>query len=141
MKWFLCWNILDSNSIDDTGKKKLGTSSSSTDINLQEIAMLERLSQDTKVIVKSQQRGERDLTVEEKLEALKTLYRSTPSRFLSRFGKFLVADDAKCFEKLSEEDDYDAAFQLKEIKKLWNKGMFINMFIVAKVCMIIVMIR
>lgn len=84
--------------------------------------MLERLTKDAKVIVKSQQRGERDLTAEEKLDALKSLYCSAPARFLTRFGNFLVADDAKCFEKLHEEDDYDAVCQLNEIKKLWNKG-------------------
>ncbi len=93
-------------------------------INLKEkeTEMLERLSKDAKVIVKSQQRGERDLTAEEKLDALKSLYCSAPVRFLSRFGNFLVADDAKCFEKLREEDDYDAVCQLKEVEKLWNKG-------------------
>ena len=67
---------------------------------------------------KHQQRGEPDLTHSEKLHIATELLENKPGAFLTRFGKFLEAEDLVNFEALS--DDYIIGFQLKEIRTRLN---------------------
>lgn len=65
-------------------------------------------------IIKSQQKDERDLTVEEKIDVLSNMLRSKPATFLARFGSVLDETDLNYFSKFS---DYDVAIQVKELLK------------------------
>lgn len=67
-------------------------------------------------VVKSQQRGEPDLTVDEKVTILLGILDRSPSSFLMRFGKYLVEDDLRNFHHL--EGDYEIDFRLKEVKNI-----------------------
>ena len=65
-----------------------------------------------------QQRGEPDLTFDEKREIAAELLDRKPAIFLSRFGKHISSEDLAYFEPL--KDDYVIDFHLKEIEKLHN---------------------
>lgn len=68
--------------------------------------------------VKSQQRGEPDLTISEKVSILRNIFDISPGSFLMRFGNYLVEDDLKNFDHLKE--DYEIAFQLKELSETFD---------------------
>ncbi|XP_060071957.1 coiled-coil domain-containing protein 97-like [Ylistrum balloti] len=76
--------------------------------------MLTRLSQ-TEAHFKHQQRGEADLSCEDKKEIAISILEKSPSLFLARFGAYLGADDLEYFRDKS--DDYEIQFYLKQIKK------------------------
>ncbi|ODN01647.1 Coiled-coil domain-containing protein 97 [Orchesella cincta] len=84
--------------------------------------MLERLSKNTQVMVRSQQRDEPDLSAEQKLDALKAIFETHPDQFLVRFGKFLKASDSECFEHHRRGGDYNIVFHLSEVEKSWKAG-------------------
>ncbi|CAL8074604.1 unnamed protein product [Orchesella dallaii] len=84
--------------------------------------MLERLSKNSQVMVKSQQRDEPDLSAEQKLDALRVVFETHPDQFLVRFGKFLRSTDSKCFEGHRREGNYNVIFQLNEVEKSWKAG-------------------
>ena len=65
-----------------------------------------------------QQRGEPDLTFDEKWEIAAELLDRKPAIFLSRFGKHISSENAAYFEPLKH--DYVIDFHLKEIEKLHN---------------------
>ena len=65
---------------------------------------------------KSQQRGDADLTYEEKYNIAEKLLSEKPSTFLSRYGKYLSEDDLLCFDSM--RNDYMVAFYLKELKQM-----------------------
>lgn len=70
---------------------------------------------------KHQQRGEPDLTSEEKLEIASDLLDHKPSIFLSRFGSYLYEEDLKYFQNMT--GDYTIDFHLREIReRLKNFG-------------------
>lgn len=71
------------------------------------------------VIVKSQQRDEPDLTVDQKVDILKDILDKKPAVFLTRFGKFLTIEELLYFESI-ESNDYELQFRLKELQKLSN---------------------
>ena len=77
--------------------------------------MLYRIA-NSDAVVKSQQRGEPDLTVDEKVTILLGILDRSPGSFLMRFGKYLVEDDLRNFDHL--EGDYEIDFRLKEVKKI-----------------------
>ncbi|KAK2707046.1 coiled-coil domain-containing protein 97-like [Artemia franciscana] len=66
--------------------------------------------------LKSQQRGEPDLTPQEKWGIIQELLEQKPAFFLSRFSRFLSLEHLKYFEK--HADDYEVLFHLKEARKL-----------------------
>ncbi|XP_068728482.1 coiled-coil domain-containing protein 97-like [Montipora capricornis] len=66
-------------------------------------------------VVKSQQRGEPDLTAAEKVSILQKILDKSPGSFLMRFGNYLVEDDLGNFEHLIA--DYEIAFRVKEVEK------------------------
>ena len=66
--------------------------------------------------IKSQQRGEPDLTQEQKLEALRSLLHEKPGAFLMRFGKVLDDKDLAWFDRLSSMD-FEVDFRVKELRK------------------------
>ena len=65
---------------------------------------------------KSQQRGEPDLTYQEKYDIADKLLKDKPSIFLARFGKYLSEADLMYFESM--KDDYMITFHLKELKQI-----------------------
>ena len=67
-------------------------------------------------VVKSQQRGEPDLTVDEKVTILQGILDRSPGSFLMRFGKYLVEEDLRNFDHL--KGDYEIDFHLKEVKNI-----------------------
>lgn len=91
-------------------------------LNVNEISMLERLAHNPNAMVKSQQRDEPDMSSEEKLKVLKAAYCTCPVQFLAKFGRYMQATDAVCFEKLKADGNYEVLFQLKEIEKFRDEG-------------------
>ena len=76
--------------------------------------LLERIA-NSDAHFKHQQRGDPDLSHDEKLKIATDLLEQSPSVFLSRFGKYLQSCDLAYFDSLSR--DYTIDFYLKEIRK------------------------
>ncbi|CAG0903530.1 unnamed protein product [Cyprideis torosa] len=85
--------------------------------NLEQVrdAMFQSLVQ-TEAYFKNQQRGEPDLTTNEKLVILAEVYSKGPAAFLGRFGSFLRQEDLVLFDNI-DPDDYEASFHLEEIRR------------------------
>ena len=66
--------------------------------------------------IKSQQRGEPELTEQELYDALDSILHSKPGAFLMRFGKYLVEDDLQYFNEKCK-DDFEVEFRVKELQK------------------------
>lgn len=66
--------------------------------------------------IKSQQRGEQDLTEKELCKELHTILRQKPGSFLMRFGKYLNESDLKFF-KSTLTGDYEVSFRVKELEQ------------------------
>lgn len=77
--------------------------------------MLSRIAR-SDAVVKSQQRGEPDLTIDEKVCILEEVLERTPSSFLMRFGRYLAEEDLRNFEHL--KGDYEIDFRLTEVKNI-----------------------
>ena len=77
--------------------------------------MLSRIA-NSDAVVKSQQRGEPDLTVDEKVTILRGILEKNPGSFLMRFGRCLVEDDLRTFDHL--KGDYEIDFRVKEVKNI-----------------------
>ena len=69
---------------------------------------------------KHQQRGEPDLTLEDKLVIVTDLLDNKPSVFLTRFGKYLSEADLSHFDAL--KGDYAIDFHLGEIRQRLNES-------------------
>ena len=70
-------------------------------------------------IVKSQQRGEEEISTEEKHQLLLDMWRRNPVTFLERFNRWLREDDLECFDDLSH--GYEVNFYLREVRKRLDK--------------------
>lgn len=70
---------------------------------------------DSKVPIRSQQKGEPEFSREQKMSMLLDLYKTKPLIFLERFQKVLKEEHLECFSHLS--GDYTADFYFKEIRK------------------------
>ncbi len=68
---------------------------------------------------KSQQRGEPDLTFQEKFDIAQDVLTKKPATFLSRFGQYLVAEDLSFFDDM--RGDYMIDFHMKEILNQLDK--------------------
>ena len=66
--------------------------------------------------IKSQQRGEPDLTREQKFETLQSLLYEKPGAFLMRFGTVLDDKDLVWFDRLSSTN-FEVDFRVKELRK------------------------
>ena len=80
-------------------------------------AMLDRVAK-SDAHFRHQQRGEPDLTFDEKREIATELLDRKPAIFLSRFGKHISSEDLDYFQPL--RNDYVIDFHTKEIEKLHN---------------------
>lgn len=91
--------------------------SSSTGIEVENRVedMLSRIA-NSDVVVKSQQRGEPDFTIDEKIAILQEILDKSPSSFLMRFGRHLTEDDLGSFNHL--KGDYEIDFRIKEVKNI-----------------------
>ncbi|XP_076359822.1 coiled-coil domain-containing protein 97 [Tachypleus tridentatus] len=87
---------------------------SSQDCDTVRCTLLDRVSK-SNAFFKNQQRGEADLTVEQKWEIAEEILNKSHSLFLQRFSKYLEFEDLVYFEPF--KNDYDVEFYLKEIKK------------------------
>lgn len=70
----------------------------------------------SEAVVKSQQRDEPDLTVDEKVAILQEILERKPTTFLMRFGRYLAEEDLQNFEHL--RGDYEINFRLNEVKNI-----------------------
>lgn len=68
----------------------------------------------SELTIKPQQRGEPDLTEEEKVAYLSSLLSSKPGAFLMRFGKVLDQQDLAFF---SGSSDYEVQFRVKQLSR------------------------
>ena len=64
---------------------------------------------------KSQQRGEADLSLEEKKAIAASILDSKPSKFLERYGKFLKRQHLSYFDQFC--DDYEVSFYRQHLEK------------------------
>ncbi|KAH9519593.1 Coiled-coil domain-containing protein 97 [Bulinus truncatus] len=64
---------------------------------------------------KHQQRGEPDLTIEEKSNIALDIFKKNPALFLERFSQFLALEDLDCFKEF--RGDYQVDFYIHEISK------------------------
>lgn len=78
-------------------------------------AMLCRIAS-SDAVVKSQQRGEPDVNVDEKVAMLQEILEKKPTSFLMRFGRHLAEEDLRNFEHL--RGDYEIDFRLNEVKNI-----------------------
>lgn len=74
----------------------------------------------TNAYFKSQQRGEPDLTFEEKYQISSSLLDNSPQLFLARFYKYLDSNDIRYFDKY--RGDYEVDFYIKEILNVTSKS-------------------
>jgi hypothetical protein len=65
---------------------------------------------------KHQQRGDPDLTYEEKSDIARRLYNDKPDQFLARFGKHFLEAHLQLFKHL--ESDYAVSFYITEVKRI-----------------------
>lgn len=85
---------------------------SSTDLKE---TMLDRLG-NSDAFFRSQQKGESDLTFNEKREIAEEILNRDISLFLQRFYKFLTLEDTKYFEP--NRNLYEVSFYIEEVRKL-----------------------
>ena len=64
--------------------------------------------------IRPQQRGEPELTEQEKVSSLSSLLRDTPAAFLMRFGSVL---DQRDLEFFSSSSDYEVQFRVRELRR------------------------
>lgn len=69
----------------------------------------------SKAVIKSQQRGDTELTFQEKLDHLSKIYDKSRVTFLQRFGIYMKLQD---LELLNEPDNYEVQFYVKKYKTL-----------------------
>jgi len=63
----------------------------------------------------NQQRGDPELTSEEKLQRLRSKLGENPGSFLHQFGKYLEASHLECFKSI-RDDNYEVDFHLKQME-------------------------
>ena len=69
--------------------------------------------------VQSQQRGDPELTVDEKIAVLKDVFVRRPGDFLMRFGRYLRRDHLACFKSIRQ--DYEVDFRAREVELLLDR--------------------
>ena len=90
-------------------------SSSTCDLQVLEAEVLQRLTF-SQAVFKSQQRGDPDLTCQQKIALARDLLHNKPPAFFSRFGRHMVEEDLPFLRQLSGEHKYMVDFCIKEIE-------------------------
>lgn len=80
-------------------------------------AMLSRIAT-SGVTIQSQQRGDEDMCLQDKVHILTQLFSEKPAIFLERFHRVLHTDDLPCFSHLSHI--YEVEFYMGEVTKMSN---------------------
>ncbi len=68
-------------------------------------------------IIKSQQRGDPDLSHSQLCDELDKFLRQSPGSFLTRYGKYLNSDDLLYFDSMPQRNDFDVNFILTRLRK------------------------
>lgn len=84
----------------------------------QKIRMLARVAV-SDAHFKHQQRGEPELTLEDKIEIAQSIFDKSKANFLSRFWNYLELEDIEVFK--NSMDGYEVDFYVKQIMKSKNK--------------------
>jgi hypothetical protein len=86
-------------------------------------AMLDHLANSKVAHFKDQQRGEPELSFEQKRQIAEAILKHNPGQFLERFGKFLQAQDLDYFTELNAvSENYEISFHLKQLQRFHCKG-------------------
>lgn len=67
--------------------------------------------------IKSQQRGDPELTETQKIEILSELLHRNPAEFLRRYGSLLSGPDLTYFNAMSTAGQYEVQFRLQELRR------------------------
>lgn len=88
-------------------------------------AMLDHLASSEVARFKDQQRGEPELSFEQKRQIAKDILKHNPGQFLERFGKFLQAQHLDYFTELNAvSQNYEISFHLKQLQRFHCKGTY-----------------
>ena len=68
-------------------------------------------------VIKSQQRGEPELSRSQLCDELIKCLHENPSSFLMRYGKYLDSDDLSYFDSVSGRNDYEVNFRVERLRK------------------------
>lgn len=80
---------------------------------------------------KNEQRGEPDLTAEEKVNILRNKFDDNPKKFLATFGQILEPSHLDCFKEM-RKDSYEVDFYLTDLEKKLSPGKVeLNFFILV----------
>ena len=86
-------------------------------------AMLDHLASSEVAHFKDQQRGEPELSFEQKRQIAEDILKHNPGQFLARFGKFLQAQHLDYFTELNAvSESYEISFHLKQLQRFHCKG-------------------
>merc|ERR1712159_897042 len=75
--------------------------------------MFNRIAQSS-AIIKSQQRGDKELTLSDKIEHLKNIYNTTKLTILRRFGNHMKLKDLELF---NEPDNYEMQYYVNKFRR------------------------
>jgi len=73
-------------------------------------------------VIKSQQRGEPDLSHGQLCDELAKCLRESPSSYLMRYGRYLDSDDLSYFAGVSERNDYEVNFRLERLRRTLSQS-------------------
>jgi len=86
-------------------------------------AMLDHLARSEVAHFKDQQRGEPELSFEQKRQIADDILKHSPGQFLARFGKFLQAQHLDYFTELNAvPENYEISFHLNQLHRFHCKG-------------------
>jgi hypothetical protein len=86
-------------------------------------AMLDHLANSKVAHFKDQQRGEPELSFEQKRQIAEDILKHNPGQFLARFGKFLQAQDLDYFTELNAvSENYEISCHLKQLQRFHCKS-------------------
>lgn len=86
-------------------------------------AMLDHLASSEVAHFKDQQRGEPELSFEQKRQIAEDILKHSAGQFLARFGKFLQAQHLDYFTELNAvSENYEISFHLEQLQRFYCKG-------------------
>ncbi|XP_029665515.1 coiled-coil domain-containing protein 97 [Formica exsecta] len=104
----------------ENGNKKQSTDFPMADVkyNTLEEEILNHVA-NSKAIFKSQQKGEPELTYEEKRAIAEKLFKKNYCLFLSKFGHYLKAEHLEYFSK---SEDYETVYHINRLQRYFNNS-------------------
>ncbi|XP_013105930.2 coiled-coil domain-containing protein 97 [Stomoxys calcitrans] len=99
----------------DDGKESdnhQATTTNTTNLPQEIMDILEHLSLNSKIVFKSQQRGEKELLPSEKVKLALDIYQRNPQTFLMRFGNYMEENHLNDFARLSIADSDEEMYAL-----------------------------